>query len=62
MNQLRPDDRMNCTWDYVLLGQETFYSMSKSGANTKDILEYAGKNLKSKLKGTLREYVGDNEY
>ena len=62
INQLKPEDRMNCIWGYVLLGQETFYSMSKSGANTQDILEYAGKNLKSKLKGTLREYVGDKEY
>ena len=62
VNQLKPEDRMNCTWNYVLLGQETFYSMSKSGANTKDIIEYAGRNLKSRLKGTLREYVGDKEY
>ncbi len=37
-----------------------FYEEEHS--NTKDVLEYAGKNLKSRLKGTLREYVGNKEY
>ena len=61
VNELKPEDRMNSTWSYVLLGQETFYSMSKQGATTEEILEYAKLN-KSKVKGTLREYVGEKEY
>lgn len=62
VNELKPEDRMDSVWSYVLLGQDTFYSMSKQGASTEEILEYAGKNLKSKLKGTLNEYVGEKEY
>ncbi len=61
VNELKVDDRMSSEWSYVLLGQDTFYSMSKQGATTEEILEYAKLN-KSKVKGTLREYVGDKEY
>ncbi len=61
VNELKPEDRMNSTWSYVLLGQNTFYSMSKQGATTEEILEYAKLN-KSKIKGTLRESLGEKEY
>jgi len=61
VNELKPEDRMNCTWSYVLLGEKTFYGMEEQGATTEEILEYAKLN-KSKIKGTLREYVGEKEY
>lgn len=40
INELNPDDRMNCTWKYALLRENTFYSMIDNGASIKDILEY----------------------
>ncbi|MCL5090116.1 MAG: DEAD/DEAH box helicase family protein [Candidatus Marsarchaeota archaeon] len=61
INELEPEYRANCEWHYVLLGEKTFYSMKEQGATTEEILEYAKLN-KSKIKGTLREYVGDKEY
>jgi len=61
VNELKPDDRMNCNWSYVLLGENTFYRMSEQGANTQEILEYA-KLTKSKVKGTLGDYLGLKEY
>ena len=61
VNELKPEDRANCMWSYILLGEKTFYGMKEQGATTEEILEYA-KLSKSKIKGTLREYVGDKEY
>lgn len=61
INELKPEDRMDCTWSYVLLGETTFYSMSDKGATTEEILEYA-KLTKAKVKGTLGDYVGIKEY
>lgn len=61
INELKPDDRMNCAWSYVLLGENTFYGMSEKGATTEEILEYA-KLTKAKVKGTLSDYVGVKEY
>lgn len=60
INELDEDNRMSCTWKYVLLGEKTFYSMSDKGATTKEVLEY---NLmsKSKLKGTLTRYTSDKD-
>lgn len=53
---------MNCTWNYVLLGENTFYRMSEKGATTLEILEYA-RLTKAKVKGTLSDYVsGVKEY
>ena len=52
---------MNCTWNYVLLGETTFYRMSEKGATTEEILEYA-KLTKAKIKGTLGDFVGIKEY
>ena len=61
INELLPNDRMNCTWSYVLLGENTFYSMSQKQASTEEILEYA-KLTKAKIKGTLSDFVGLKEY
>ena len=52
---------MNCNWSYVLLGEKTFYGMSKKDASTEEILEYA-KLTKAKVKGTLGDYLGIKEY
>ncbi len=32
---------MDATWSYVLLSDNTFYSMKDKGASVTDILEYA---------------------
>lgn len=61
VNELKPEDRKNCTWSYVLLGENTFYGMSEKGATTQEILEYA-KLTKAKIKGTLGDYLGIKEY
>jgi len=61
VNELKSEDRMDCIWSYVLLGEKTFYSMSEKGAATKEILEYA-KLTKAKIKGTLGDYLGTKEY
>jgi len=61
VNELNPEDRMNCVWSYILLGENTFYSMSEKGADTEEILNYA-KQTKSMYTGTLRDYVGIKEY
>lgn len=61
VNELKPEDRMNCSWSYVLLGENTFYGMSEKGATTQEILEYA-KLTKAKIKGTLGDFLGIKEY
>ena len=61
VNELKPEDRMSCTWNYVLLGESTFYGMSEKGASTQEILEYA-RLTKAKIKGTLGDYTGIKEY
>lgn len=61
VNELKPEDRMNCAWNYVLLGESTFYGMSEKGATTQEILEYA-KLTKAKIKGTLGDFTGIKEY
>lgn len=61
INELKPEDRMDCNWHYVLLGEKTFYGMSEKGADIEEILEYA-KLTKSKIKGTLGDYLGIKEY
>ena len=37
INALEPGDRMNRTWEYVLVGESVFYSLSGSGATITDI-------------------------
>ncbi|MBN2122450.1 hypothetical protein JW721_05365 [Candidatus Micrarchaeota archaeon] len=61
INELKAEDRMDSVWSYVLLGENTFYGMSKKGATTGEILEYA-KLSKAKIKGTLSDYTGVKEY
>lgn len=60
INELNEENRMSCTWKYVLLGEKTFYSMSEKGATTSEILEY---NLmsKSKIRGTLTRFISDED-
>jgi len=52
INQLKPDDRMNAEWDYILLGENTFYSLRDKGAQAVDIFEYS-KITKNKIEGKL---------
>lgn len=40
INSLNEDDRMNCNWSYVLLGENVFYTMKNAGAYIKEILEF----------------------
>ncbi len=61
VNELNSEDRMNCVWTYVLLGEKTFYSMSEKGADTEEIMNYATW-MKSQATGTLDGYVGIKEY
>jgi len=56
INQLDSEDRMNAVWNYALLGEETFGSLTKNGANTRELLEYAIMT-KGKIKGTLEDYL-----
>ena len=63
LEEIESEDRMNCTWSYVLLGEKTFYGLSKNGANTSEIFESPGvKMTKATLKGTLGDYLGIKEY
>ena len=56
INALKPEDRMNCIWDYVLLGENTFYELKDKGASTEEIVEYA-KMTKAKIEGTLEDFI-----
>ena len=61
INELQPDDRMNCVWSYVLLGENTFYGMRDKGADLLEILNYATRT-KSMLKGTFDDFLGSKTY
>jgi type III restriction enzyme len=61
VNELPPEERMDCTWSYVLLSQNTFEQMKKQGATICEILEYA-KLTKAKVRGTLGDYMGFKDY
>lgn len=39
INLLRSSDRMNRTWEYVLLGENDFYSLHRNGANLTEMCE-----------------------
>jgi type III restriction enzyme len=52
VNQLKPEDRMNAVWEYVLLGENTFGSLKDKGASILEIFEYT-KITKNKIEGTL---------
>ncbi len=51
-NELNAEDRMNCEWHYVLLGENTFYSMRDKGASIKEITDFS-KLTKQKIEGKL---------
>lgn len=55
VNELPEEDRMNAEWNYVLLGENTFYSMRDKGASLKEVLEYA-LMTRAKAEGTLEDY------
>lgn len=52
VNKLRPEERMDMEWEYVLLGENTFYSMSEKGASIPEILNYA-KLTRQAIEGIL---------
>ncbi len=52
VNRLKPEDRMGAEWEYILLGENTFYSMSAKGASVSEILTYS-KLTKNVVQGTL---------
>lgn len=52
INQLRPQYRMNRTWEYVLLGENNFYSLQRNGASLSEMCELH-KVSESAAKGTL---------
>ena len=51
INKLRPEERMNRTWEYVLLSEDNFYGLSSNGATLTDICD--------RLKVSLSFLVGD---
>ncbi|MEN4069364.1 MAG: restriction endonuclease subunit R, partial [Methanobacterium sp.] len=55
INQLKVEDRLYSQWIYVLLGENTFYELSKKGADAVDILEYE-KKTRGQIEGTLEDY------
>ncbi len=52
INQLKPEDRGNAEWEYVLLGERTFYGLSSKGASILEVFEYS-KITKNKIEGVL---------
>jgi len=47
---------MECTWDYILLGKNTFDMLRNQGGSTEDILKYT-KMSKAKIEGKLDGFV-----
>ena len=39
INQLKPEERMNREWEYVLISEDNFYGLSANGATITDICE-----------------------
>ena len=52
INELKPEDRMDCEWSYILLTDTYFHSMLKRGAEIGEILEFC-KLTKGQTEGTL---------
>lgn len=59
VNELQPQDRMGCTWHYVLLGERTFYDFSSKGATTEEILKYA-LMTREKAEGKLTGFMDES--
>lgn len=51
MNKLDSQKRNNLIWEYVLLGEDTFYSWKNKGASIRDILQFA--KLRDRKKAEL---------
>ncbi|MBP3711054.1 MAG: DEAD/DEAH box helicase family protein [Bacteroidaceae bacterium] len=51
INKLKQEERMGRTWEYVLMGEDSFYALSSNGATLTDICE--------RLKVSLSFLVGD---
>ena len=51
INKLKAKERMNRTWEYVLLSEDHFYALAANGATLTDICE--------RLKVSLSFLVGD---
>jgi len=41
VNELEPEQRMNCEWKYVLLGEALFYEWRDKGASMPEMLDFA---------------------
>jgi len=41
INAISPEKRENTTWEYVLVGEQTFYDWKQRGGNVQDLLEFA---------------------
>ncbi len=52
INELKPEDRMDREWEYILLGQNHFYGLKDNGASIEEILDLA-KVTKAAAKGKL---------
>jgi type III restriction enzyme len=52
INALPATKRENTTWEYVLLGEQTFYDWKQRGGNTQELLEFA-KVRSDRLDGRL---------
>jgi len=58
INKLKPEDRMNCKWNYVLLGDTAFYAQKNNGASVRDIL-HLQRLTRYKVEGDLFSYFED---
>ena len=52
INSLKPEERMNRVWEYVLLSEDNFYALSANGATITDICNI-NKVSMSQLTGNL---------
>ena len=52
INSLKPEERMNREWEYVLLSEDNFYGLSSNGATITDICNL-NKVLMSQVTGDL---------
>ena len=51
INELKPEARMNRTWEYVLLSEDNFYGLASNNATLTDIC--------NRLKVSLSALIGD---
>ncbi len=52
INQLKPEDKMNKKWEYILLGESHFYGLSKNKASIDEICQLV-KVSESNIRGKL---------